>query len=449
MKVTIIGAGSAVFWISMMRDLSLMESIHGSTISLVDINAERLDAVFDLGKRFAGEVGAKVTFEKSDDRRKSLRDSDYVLNTALVGGHDVIEEIRRVGEKHGYYRGIEQRHTAFIRAYYQFQLALDLAEDMLEICPNAWLLQVANPVFDITTLLHRERSKLKVVGFCDGFNGGYRQLLAGLGLGYSDVDFQVAGVNHCIWLTRFFYRETGESAYPVIDRWVQNESKEFWKNYDLGLWEETLSPAAVDLYQTYGLYPIGDTMREYTWKYYYDLETRKRWFGPLGGTDSEVGNPLRLEDFQHNVDKLFKLTNDPKAPVTAEIPPQKGSDQFADFIDAMELGNEVRAVLNVPNEGTIAQFPNDITVEVPVVIKDRKMIPERPDPFPKKLIHYVLLPMILRMESGLDAFLSGERKLLLEIMMRDERTRSEKQAREVLDEILALPQNKGVAEHYK
>ena len=116
MKVTIIGAGSAVFWISMMRDLCLMESVRGSTISLVDINADRLDAVFDLGKRFAEEVGAKVTFEKSDDRRKSLRDSDYVLNTALVGGHDLIEEIRRIGEKHGYYRGIEQRHTSFIRA---------------------------------------------------------------------------------------------------------------------------------------------------------------------------------------------------------------------------------------------------------------------------------------------------------------------------------------------
>src|SRR5580704_10498027 len=98
MKVTIIGAGSAVFWMSMMRDLCLMESAPGATISLVDINKNRLDAVHDLGTRYAKEVGADIKFEKGDDRETALKGSDFVLNTALVGGHDYDEKLISIGE---------------------------------------------------------------------------------------------------------------------------------------------------------------------------------------------------------------------------------------------------------------------------------------------------------------------------------------------------------------
>jgi alpha-galactosidase/6-phospho-beta-glucosidase family protein len=56
---------------------------------------------------------------------------------------------------------------------------------------------------------------------------------------------------------------------------------------------------------------------------------------------------------------------------------------------------------------------------------------------------------MLRMEWGLDAFLSGDREMLVEILIRDPRTHSEKQARDALDEILAFPEHKNMAAHYK
>jgi alpha-galactosidase len=447
MKVTIIGAGSAVFWMSMMRDLCLMESAPGATISLVDINRERLDAVYDLGTRYAREVGVDVKFEKGDDRATALKGSDFVLNTALVGGHDYTEKVRKISEKHGYYRGIDHRQVRFIGGYEQYKLALEIASDIEELCPDAWLLEIANPVFDITTLISRER-KIKVAGFCDGFRSGYLQLLLALGVSPGEVDFQVAGVNHCIWLTKFFYQDGGGDGYPLIDKWVKTEAETFWKNHELGLWEETLSPASVDAYLRFGLYPIGDTGREFIWKYYYDLESLKRWFGPIGGTDSEIGNPLRLQDFQRNVDKLFRLSNNPNASLTAEIPPEKGLDQFSDFIDAIHLGREKRLVINVPNKGSISQLPDDIAVEVPVNLRDGKLYPEKIVPFPKKLLNFVLLPRVLRMEWGLEAYLSGDRETLVEILLRDPRTVSETQAREALEEILALPEHKSLAAHY-
>ena len=158
----------------------------------------------------------------------------------------------------------------------------------------------------------------------------------------------------------------------------------------------------------YGLYPIGDTTRSFTWKYHYNLETAKRWFGHLGGTDSEVGLQLRLQRFQAGLDKLFRLTNDPNAKLTEEVPPTKGHSEFSDFIDASETGMEKRLFLNVPNNGLFTQFPSDLTVELPIMVsKGGRMQPEKVDPFPKRLVDFVLTPRMLHMEWGLEAFKSG------------------------------------------
>jgi alpha-galactosidase len=455
MKVTIIGAGSAAFSIPSIRDLCIMESAPGSTFTLVDVNKERLDAAYGLATRYAKELGVEIKFEREMDRRKALQGADYVINTAFASGHDYTEKMRAVGEQHGYYRGIDSVEFNFVSDYYtilgykQYQLALDVTADMEDICPDAWMLQVANPIFEVTTLLRRERSKIKTAGFCDEYIGIFPFLLV-LGLSPADLYFQVAGFNHCIWLTKFQDVNTGQSLYPVIDDWIENRANEFWRTNEIGLWQETLSPASVDMYKIYGLYPIGDTTRSFTWKYHYDLETAKRWFGHLGGTDSEIGLQLRLQRFQAGLDKLFRLTNDPNAKLTDEVPPTKGHSEFSDFIDASETGKERRLFLNVPNNGLFSQFPNDLTVELPIMVsKGGLMKPEHVDPFPKRLVDFVLTPRMLHMEWGLEAFKSGQREMLVEILIRDPRTRSERQAREAIDAILALPENTEMARHYR
>jgi len=447
MKITIVGAGSAAFWVSTLRDFTVMKSAPGCTISLVDVNNERLDAVYDIARRYVKEVGVDIHFEKVDSRRKAMEGADFVVNTAWVGGHQFAEKMKTIGEKHGYYMGIDHRQVRFIVGYSQFKLALEIARDMEEICPDAWMLQVANPVFDITTLIHRER-RIKVAGFCDGYIGFYRLLMA-MGLSPADVNFQVAGLNHCIYLTKFQSKEDGSNLYPAIDNWVKNESEQFWKDNEIGLWQETISPAAVDVYKHFGMYPIGDTGREFMWKYYYDLDTLKRWFGSIGGTDSSIGNPMRLERFQENVDKLFQLTKDPAASVKAFLPPEKGLDEFSDFIDAIHLGEEKRLVLNIPNNGVMEQMPNDVAVEVPVNIKNGKLYPEHVDPFPSRLLNFMIIPRMLTMEWNLEAFLSGNKEMLVEILVRDPRTQSEKQARDALEDILAQPENREMATYYR
>lgn len=49
--------------------------------------------------------------------------------------------------------------------YYQFKLALEVARDVEDLSPEAWLLQLANPVFELTTLISRE-TRVNVIGLC-------------------------------------------------------------------------------------------------------------------------------------------------------------------------------------------------------------------------------------------------------------------------------------------
>src|SRR5574338_259116 len=94
-KIGVIGAGSAQFSLGLVRDLCLAESLRGSTVTFMDVDEGRLDLITRLAERYVEELGIDLRFEKTLERGRALREADFVLNTALVGGHDPEESFRR------------------------------------------------------------------------------------------------------------------------------------------------------------------------------------------------------------------------------------------------------------------------------------------------------------------------------------------------------------------
>src|SRR5512146_1961843 len=168
-KISVIGAGSAQFSLGLVRDLCLTEGLAGSHISFMDIHEGRLEMIYKLGTRYAKEMGANLTFDKTMDRQASLEGADFVINTAYVLGHEHEAEMRDLATQHGYYH-----QSAGLPHFYQLNLMLSVAKDIEKICPNAWLLQVGNPVFAGSTLISRETG-IKVCGLCHG-HYGYREI---------------------------------------------------------------------------------------------------------------------------------------------------------------------------------------------------------------------------------------------------------------------------------
>jgi alpha-galactosidase len=452
-KISIIGAGSAMFSMAFIRDLCLTRSLGGNTVELMDIDRERLEIVCGLAQRYKKEVKADIEFERTTNRREALKDADFVLCVGKVIDYDSMEAERRISECYGFYRGLGDRVCDYyggVGAYYQLRLFLDLAKDMELICPDAWLIETANPVFEGTTLVTRETA-IKTVGVCHG-HLAVRDIIRTLCLDPQNSKSQAVGFNHCIWMTHFLHK--GEDAYPLIDEWTEKKAERYWKSeeYLKGLpWDcEQMSPGAVDTYKTFGLFPIGDTVRAMSPSWHHtDQMTKTKWFGPTGGFDSETGWAMYLDRHSAKLKTMAELAQHPDLPVTGEFPPVTSGEQHIPIIDAIVNDRETLLQLNLPNEGSISGIPDDVVVEIPVVASAKGLQGINVGKLPSRLMQYAIRPRLRRMEQILQAYLERDRESLVLMNMEDPRAKSFDQTQALLDELLSQPWNAEAAKHYE
>jgi alpha-galactosidase len=448
-KIGIIGAGSVVFSLGLVKDLCLTESLAGSHICFMDIDEERLDMIYRLGTRYAAELGVDLTFEKTLDRAVALRDASFVINTAAVHDEYHASDIRAIADRHGYYYG-----GRIPLPYYQLALMLSIGRDMERICPDAWLIFAANPVFDGTTLVSRETG-IKVVGLCHG-HYGYRTIAQTIGLDPDRVTWQAPGLNHNIWLTHFLYE--GQDAYPLLDRWIETEAEAYWATHvATGTHDTQMSRGTIHQYKLYGLMPIGDTPRRGGWWYHTDKGTKMRWFfPPWGGPDTHEARAVTREQKEARIAKMTEAAYDPQARITEVFGTNKTREQHVPIIDGLVNdhgatdGSVARQFqVNVRNNGALAGVPDDVAVEVPALVNAVGIQPLRVEPLPRKVLLECILPEWLRMERDLQAFMTGDRSMLLYGVLDRPQTRSYDQAMAVLDELLQMEGHEEMDEHYR
>lgn len=438
-KIAIIGAGSATFSAGLARDLCVNPGLHGSQVTFMDVDGRRLEMVGRLAERLAGELGAELSFAQTLDREQALQGADFVINTALVGGHDWAEAQRGLAERHGYYRG------ARLHSFGQMAFFLEVARDVEGICPNAWLIQSANPVFEGCTLMHRETG-VKVLGLCHG-HYGYREIARALGLELEHVSARVPGFNHWIWMTDFFYK--GEDAYPLLDRWIESEAETYWANDDRGFAANQMRRAAIHQYKLFGLMPIGDTPRMVGWWYHTDLTAKQRWYGPLGGFDSEIGWGQYLETRKQRVRQVEHVALDESRAVTETFKPVQSGEQIVPIIDSLVNDVERLFQVNIPNTGQVIRgFPEDLVIECQAVVSRAGIRGVQARPFPPKLVAGAMIPRWHRAELMVNALRTGDRDMLLLYLLNDQRTRSLEQAEALLDEWFADPRNERLAQTF-
>jgi alpha-galactosidase len=442
LKITVIGAGSATFSLGLVKDLCLTENLKGSLVSFMDINAERLENITGLAERYSRELGADLRFEKTTDRQQALSGADFVINTADVKGHYHARALRELTARHGYYYG-----AATIGSFYNFELMLGVARDIEAICPDAWLIQSGNPVFDGTTLMTRE-TKAKVIGLCHG-HYGYLEVCRVLGLDPAKVEWEAPGVNHCIWLTKFLH--DGEDSYPVLDRWIAEQGPHYWETHVATRTHDIqMSRGTIHMYQMFGLMPIGDSPRQAAWWYHTDIDTKKRWFGePWGGPDTELARPVHVQGLEKRLAQIDAVLKDPEAKVADVFGRTRTREQQVPIIDALANGVGGMFQVNVPNAGRVVEgIGESVAVEVRAWIDRTGVHPLRMTPLPKKILLEVIEQKVNAMERGLEAYLTGDRSMLLYNILSHHQTRSYDQAAAVLDDLLAMPGHEEAAAHF-
>ena len=86
-KITLIGAGSTVFAKNLIGDILSYPELAESTLTLFDINEERLQTSEVVAHKIADTLGVKPTVETTLDRKRALDNADYAISMFQVGGY--------------------------------------------------------------------------------------------------------------------------------------------------------------------------------------------------------------------------------------------------------------------------------------------------------------------------------------------------------------------------
>ena len=87
-KITVIGAGSATFGENTLSAIMRSQKLKGSTLALVDRNADTLDIVQQLANRLNREWDSQFTIAAHTNHLDALSDSNFVVNAIEVGARE-------------------------------------------------------------------------------------------------------------------------------------------------------------------------------------------------------------------------------------------------------------------------------------------------------------------------------------------------------------------------
>jgi alpha-galactosidase len=345
--VAIIGAGSVEFTRELLGDILSFPELAATRIMLHDINPERLETAEGIARATARAAGADPDIAATTERRRALDGADYVINVIQVGMHEATVRDFEIPAKYGLNQTIGDTIGigGIFRGLRTFPVLADIARDMEQVCPDAWLLNYTNPMAMNVTFLHHVAPRLKVLGLCHSVYWTMVGLCELIDVPYEDVSYWSAGVNHQAWVLR--WERNGQNLYPQLDRRIAADP-------------ELQRRVRVDMYRRLGYYPTETS--EHSSEYV-------PWY---------VHNPREVERLRINIGEYVSISEANLAEyarVRAELadaetlPIDTGSTEYApQVIHSLETGTTRVISANVVNQGLITNLPDGVAVEVPTTL---------------------------------------------------------------------------------
>ena len=105
--------------------------------------------------------------------------------------------------------------------------------------------------------------------------------------------------------------------------------------------------------------------------------------------------------------------------------------------------------VNILNRGSyVPGIPQDFEVEIPALCSKRGVEGIQTDGLPAALLAHTLRDRVACVGVELEAYQKGSKEMLLQLILMDPWTRSESQAKALLEDILALPYHAEMRAHY-
>ncbi|RAW09798.1 alpha-glucosidase/alpha-galactosidase [Paenibacillus taichungensis] len=349
-KITFLGAGSTVFVKNVLGDVMMTEALQDFELALFDIDAERLSDSERLLTSMARSIGSGCSIKAYTDRKEALRGAKYVINAIQVGGYDpcTITDFE-IPKKYGLRQTIADTLGigGIFRNLRTIPVMLDFAQDMQEVCPDAWFLNYTNPMAVLTNVMN-VHGGIKTVGLCHSVQVCVPHLFDALGIDQTGVVAKVAGINHMAWLLEV--TRDGQDLYPEIKRLAKEKQKE--QHDDMVRYE---------LMQRFGYYVTESSEHNAEYHPYFIKrnypELIERFNIPLDEYPRRCVD--QIEGWKEMREKLLSSEN---------IEHTRSREYASHIMEAMETDRPYKIGGNVMNNGLITNLPREACVEVPCLV---------------------------------------------------------------------------------
>lgn len=354
-KVTFLGAGSTVFCKNVLGDIMLSDVLHDVEIALYDIDETRLQESYVLVECLNKNINEGRATIKSylgvENRKKALKDADFVINAVQIGGYEPSTVIDfEIPKKYGLRQTIGDTMGigGIFRALRTIPVLKEIANDIEEVCPNAWFLNYTNPMAMLTGYMQRY-TNVKTVGLCHSVQGCTTTLYQTFGMEAPEgVVDKIAGINHMAWLLELKDKD-GNDLYP--------EMRERAKNFK----GPDANSVRIDYLNKLGYYVTESSEHNAEYNPFY-IKSRypeliEKFSIPLDEYPRRCVE--QIERWKTQKDEILN---------NGKITHERSKEYASRIIEAMVTNVPYKIGGNVINNGLIPNLPQEACVEVPCMV---------------------------------------------------------------------------------
>lgn len=414
-KIAFIGAGSTVFAKNLIGDILSYPELAESTITLHDVDANRLETSEIVARKLAQALDAHPTIEATTNRCAALDGADYAIAMFQIGGYRPATMIDfDIPKRYGLDATIADTLGVggIMRALRTIPVFLEMCRDMEAVCPDVLLLNYVNPMAMLCWALSRATS-IKTVGLCHSVQGTAEQLANDIGVPYEEINYVCAGINHMAFYLRF--ERDGQDLYPLLHQVIAEGRVPDWNR------------VRYDMLQRLGYFVTesSEHFAEYT-----------PWFIKRGRPDLIERYNIPLDEYPRRCERqiadwaaLRHELEDDGQPITHTRSHEYGSG----IIHSIETSTPRVVYGNVENTGLIDNLPLGCCVEVPCLVDANGLQPVHVGALPPHLA--ALMQTNINVQAlTVEATLTGKREHIYHATMLDPHTAAELD----LDQIWAL-----------
>ena len=424
-KLVLIGCGSTVFTQRLVADVILSGQAEQWELALVDIDPVTLTAVDALVRKMLAFKGVAFPIVSTTDRRNVLPGANFVVTTIAVGGRRAWDLDIQVPRRHGIYQpvGDSVMPGGISRAMRMIPQMVAIAEDVAELCPDAYFLNYSNPMTAICRAI-RLKTGVPVIGLCHGVHHVENVLARFLGREEGSISSFGVGLNHMTFLTDI--RCNGEDAKPLLQAKLDEQrpllaqelrDKTDWPNSVTGRAPRySDDPLSWSIFERYGVFPVA--MDRHVAEFFPERFPQGRYYGRTLGVDAfSIDGRIALGDRWFDEMLAVARSADPLPGSYFDNVPGE-SEQLVDIIHSLLLDRGEVFSANLPNGGAVPDLPADAVLELPASAGGSGFSPLQSRALPPALVAK-LLAKIAAVEVTVQAALRGDFDLFVEALLTD------------------------------